>query len=250
MTADELLSQRCHRPFPLPAGPWVMRQEWHNLLFAHWALPAEVVRAIVPRELPLDLWNGEAYVAVVPFQIRNLRPRGVLPISGFSNFPEINVRTYVTIDSKPGVYFFSLDAENWSAVLAARLMYALPYFKAKFGIQVRGDEVEYASIRTVRPKPAEFHAFYRPDSNPLPWRPINEALERFVSERYCLYTVVAGHVYRTNIHHLPWPLQSASAEIQSNTMAHTVSLDLSSPPPLLHFSKFIDVLVWWPERVS
>jgi len=250
LTANELLSRYSHRPFPLPASPWVMRQEWHNLLFAHWALPAEVVRPVVPRELPLDLWDGRAYVGVVPFQIGNLRPRGVPALPGFSHFAEINVRTYVTIDDKPGVYFFSLDAENWSAVLAARLMYALPYFKAKFGIYVDSDDVEYASTRVVRPKPADFLARYRPASDLLPWRSMNDALERFVSERYCLYTVVAGHVYRTNIHHLSWPLQLATAEIKTNSMAHAVPLDLSPSPSLLHFSKFIDVLVWWPERIS
>src|SRR3954451_13382987 len=102
MTANELLSQHSHRPFPLPKGPWVMRQEWHNLLFAHWALPAGVVRPAVPKELPLDLWEGEAYVGVVPFVIRNLRPRGVPSIPVISHLGEINVRTYVTVDGKPG----------------------------------------------------------------------------------------------------------------------------------------------------
>jgi len=250
MTPNELLSQHSHRPFPLPKGPWVMRQEWHNLLFAHWALPADIVRKVVPRELPLDLWQADAYVGVVPFQIRNLRPRGVPSLPGISHFGEINVRTYVTVEDKPGVYFFSLDAQNVSAVLGARLAYALPYFKSNFSIKVSDDNVEYRSQRNTRPKPAEFSAKYRPSSDVLPWRPMNDALERFVSERYCLYNVVAGHVYRTNIHHLPWPLQAASAEITTNSMASRISVDLSAPPPLLHFSKYIDVLVWWPERVS
>ncbi|HVZ16560.1 MAG TPA: DUF2071 domain-containing protein [Terriglobales bacterium] len=249
MTASELLSQHSHRPFPLPEGPWIMRQEWHNLLFAHWALPADVVRAVVPRELPIDLWEGKAYVGVVPFQIRNLRPCGVPALPALSNFAEINVRTYVTVDDKPGVYFFSLDAENVSAVLGARLAYALPYFKASFKIQTKNDKVSYSSRRTTRPKPADFSASYQPTSDVLPWQPVTESLERFVSERYCLYNVIAGHVYRTHIHHLPWPLQLATADITVNTMAQTVPLDLAGPPPFLHFSKFIDVLVWWPERV-
>lgn len=250
MTADELLSHHAHRPFPLPQSSWVMRQEWHNLLFAHWPVPADVLRPLVPKELPLDLWQGTAYLGVVPFVIRNLRPHGVPSIPPLSNFAEINVRTYVTVDDKPGVYFFSLDAENVSAVLAARLMYALPYFKSSFAIDSNGDDVRYHSRRTTRPRPAEFHASYRPTSEPLPWRPMTDALERFVSERYCLYTVVAGHVYRTHIHHLPWPLQSAVAEIATNTMTTNLPLMLSGPPPLLHFSKFLDVLVWWPQRVS
>jgi uncharacterized protein len=227
-----------------------MRQEWHDLLFAHWALPAELVRKVVPQELPLDLWNGEAYVGVVPFRIRNLRPRGVPAVPVLSHFAEINVRTYVTLEGKPGVYFFSLDAENLSAVLGARLLYALPYFSAAFEIARRGDTIRYRSSRTVRPKPAEFRGEYCPVSEDLAWHPLNEAVERFVTERYCLYSVVAGHVYRTNIHHLPWPLQLAEAEIETNTMASSIPLNLPGPPPMLHYSRFQDVLVWWPERVS
>jgi uncharacterized protein len=250
MTADELLSHREHRPFEIPNSRWVMRQEWHDLLFAHWALPADVVRPLVPPQLQLDLWNGQAYVAVVPFRIRNLRPRGVPSIAGFSHFAENNVRTYVTVGGRPGVYFFSLDAENMSAVLGARLMYGLPYFKAEFRIRREGDAIFYHSRRTGRPRPAELSVKYLAVSGELPWRPMDEAVERFVSERYCLYAVIAGHVYRTNIHHLPWPLQQARAEIQTNSMADTLPLNLSGPPPLLHVSKFLDVLVWWPERVS
>jgi len=226
-----------------------MRQEWYDLLFAHWPVSAAVLRPLVPKELTLDLRQGTAYVGVVPFVIRNLRPRGVPPLPILSHFAEINVRTYVTIDDKPGVYFFSLDAENLSAVLGARLAYGLPYYKANFRIRRREGTIDYESHRTVRPRPADFHATYRPCSPELPWRPIDDSLERFLSERYCLYALISGHVYRTHIHHLPWPLQLAQAQIATNTMAEPLCLDFSSPPPLLHYSNFLDVLVWWPERV-
>jgi len=226
-----------------------MRQEWHNLLFAHWPVPAQIVRGLVPKELALDLWQGTAYVGVVPFVIRNLRPRSAPPFPVLSHFAEINVRTYVTVDDKPGVYFFSLDAENLSAVLGARLAYGLPYYKANFRIHAANDTVMYESRRTMRPRPADFRASYRPVSAELPWRPMSQALERFLSERYCLYAVIAGHVYRTNIHHLPWPLQLAEAAIGANTMTDPLRMQLNGPPPLLHYSRFLDVLVWWPEEV-
>src|SRR5689334_14368961 len=114
MTDKEILAVREHRPFPLPNSPWMMRQEWHDLLFAHWAFTPELVRPLVPTQLELDLWHGAAYVGVVPFVIRNLRPRGVPPLPVLSHFPEINVRTYVTYRGIPGVWFFSLDAGNLS----------------------------------------------------------------------------------------------------------------------------------------
>lgn len=250
MTPAEILAVHEHRPFPLPKTRWIMYQEWHDLLFAHWALPAEVVRAVVPRELPLDLWEGNAYVGVVPFVIRNLRPRGIPPVPVISHFAEINVRTYVTVGDKPGVYFFSLDAANVSAVLGARLFFGLPYFKANFRVESEGEAIRYESRRTVRPKPAVFRATYRPVSEVRPWEPLTESLERFLSERYCLYTVIAGHVYRTNIHHHPWPLQLAEATIDTNSMADTIPLKFDGPPPLLHFSKAMSVVGWMPERVS
>jgi len=209
-----------------------------------------MVRPLVPPQLELDLWDGQAYVAVVPFTIRNLRPRAVPALPVLSHFAEINVRTYVIADGKPGVYFFSLDAANLSAVLGARLMYGLPYFKSEFRIHNHDHQVHYDSRRLTTRKPAEFRATYRAVSEELSWRPMNEAVERFVSERYCLYAVTSDHLYRTDIHHLPWPLQLASAEIAANTMAETIPLALSGPPPLLHFSTSIDVLVWWPKRVS
>jgi uncharacterized protein len=226
-----------------------MRQEWHDLLFAHWLLAPEVVRPLVPAQFKLDLWNGGAYVGVVPFVIRNLRPRGVPPLPVLSHFAEINVRTYVSYQGIPGVWFFSLDAANLSAVLAARFAYALPYYHAKFQIEARHNVVAYRSRRLQRPKPAEFAGEYQPCSAELPWRAPSESLERFITERYCLYAISGGHIYRTHVHHLPWPLQPATADIITNTMALPLGIELQAAP-LLHFAKFLDVLVWWPERAS
>src|SRR3954453_23634566 len=233
MTADELLAAHSHRTFALPASPWVMRQEWHDLLFAHWSVPVDLLRQKVPSPLELDLWHGDAYVGVVPFVIRNLRPRGIPSVPVLSHFPEINVRTYVTYKGIPGVFFFSLDAANLSAVLGARFMYALPYFHARFQIHRHEDKIQYASQRLQRPRPAEFAATYGPTSDVHDWQPPAELLERFLSERYCLYAVSKRHVYRTVVHHLPWPLQSAKAEIITNSMADPIQIPLPGPAPLL-----------------
>jgi uncharacterized protein len=249
MTADEILATHDHRPFPLPRSPWVLRQEWHNLLFAHWALSAEAVREVVPKQLELDTWDGKAYVGVVPFLLRNMAPRAVPAIPVLSHFPEINVRTYVTYKGIPGVYFFSLDAANLSAVLGARFGYALPYFHARFKVRVEGDHVEYESRRMQRPRPAEFRGTYLPVGATLPWCPPEQSLERFITERYCLYAVSKRHVYRANVHHLPWPLQPAKAEIEVNTMAFPLGLELEGTP-LLHYSKYMKVLTWLPEIVD
>jgi uncharacterized protein YqjF (DUF2071 family) len=250
MTADEIFAASSHRTFPMPTSPWMLRQEWHDLLFAHWPVPADLLRQKVPSQLDLDLWHGEAYLGVIPFVIRNFRPRHLPSVPVLSHFAEINVRTYVTYKGLPGVYFFSLDAANLSAVLGARFMYGLPYFHSRFQIAHTSADIQYQSRRLQRPRPAEFKASYRPISDVHPWQPPTESLERFVSERYCLYAVSRRHVYRTDIHHVPWPLQLASAEIPTNSMAEPLGLPLSGAPPLLHFSKYMDVLTWLPEQVD
>jgi uncharacterized protein len=248
MTADEILGAQTHRPFPMPQKPWVMRQEWHNLLFAHWEIDPNVLRRLVPQHLNLDLWHERAYVAVAPFVIRRLRPRGMSSLPVLSHFPEINVRTYVEFGGIPGVFFFSLDAANLSAVFGARAAYHLPYYAAHMRVKHEGDRVCYESRRFSSPREAEFRATYGPNSGVLAWRPPHESLERFLAERYCLYSVRGGRTYRVHIHHLPWPLQPAVADIQLNTMTSPLHLQLPQSS-FFHFARFLDVLVWWPEKV-
>src|ERR1700694_511662 len=136
-----------HRPFPLPRGPWIMKQNWHDLLFAHWEVAAEQVRRLVPDSLDLDLFGGKAYVAVAPFHMSGIRARALPALPGLRRFPELNVRTYVRYRGIPGVYFFSLDAANLAAVWSARAAYGLPYFHAEMSSRSSGETIEYSSRR-------------------------------------------------------------------------------------------------------
>jgi uncharacterized protein len=246
MNPDAILAASTHRPWPLPHRPWIMVQIWHDLLFAHWPIPPDVVRGRVPAELPLDLFDGKAWIGVVPFHMSDVRPRWVPPLPGLSRFPEMNVRTYVTIDNKPGVYFFSLDATNLPAVWAARTFYYLPYFHAKMHVRVSGHEVTYTSRRNTGA--AELQMQYRPV------RPVRQtqrsSLEHWLTERYCLYTVHKGTTYRCEIHHRPWPLQNAEATIYTNTMASAAGIALPDVQPLLHFSRRQEVLIWPLTRTA
>jgi uncharacterized protein YqjF (DUF2071 family) len=227
-----------------------MRQRWHDLLFAHWAIAAADVRRVVPEELELDLYDGQAYVGVVPFWMSGIRSRFAPPLPGVSTFPELNVRTYVRRGGIPGVYFFSLDATSLPAVWSARAFYDLPYFHASMAIQSAGEQFGYSSTRRTRPgtQPAEFRGRYWPVSPPRQAQP--GSLEHFLTERYCLYTAKAGTTRRAMIHHTPWPLQDAEAEIECNTMARAAGVILPERKPLLHFARFLEVLIWWPQRAE
>jgi uncharacterized protein YqjF (DUF2071 family) len=242
-----LLLETAHRPIPMPSAPWAIKQRWHDLLFAHWPLAPEKLRPLVPQELELDLREGTAYVAVAPFWMSGIRGRLAPPLPFFYKFCELNVRTYVRYKGVPGVYFFSLDAASLPAVVGARMVYKLPYRHAAMLIRSSGESFEYSSSRLEPPQPANFQARYRPVSAPR----VREkgSLEYFLTERYCLYTVDHGQVRRAYIHHMPWQLQDAEAEFDVNTMALAAGIELPETKPLLHFSRNIDVLAWWPEKI-
>lgn len=227
-----------------------MRQTWHDLLFAHWPLPPERLRSLVPASLRLDTFDGHAWLGVVPFRMSGVAPRAVPALPGLSAFPELNVRTYVTVDDKPGVLFFSLDAASRLAVELARFTFRLPYYHAAMSVAADGAGIRYASHRLDRRgASAELRGRYRPVA-PL-FRSAAGSLEHFLTERYCLYAPTPkGRLYRSEIHHPPWPLQPAEASLDVNTMATAQGIDLPPGPPLLHFARRLDVFVWPPRRLE
>ena len=228
-----------HRPWPLPAGTWIMHQTWNDLLFAHWPVAPATLRRLIPSVLALDTFDGNCWLAVTPFHMTEVGMRATPALPGISAFPELNVRTYVSFDGKPGVFFFSLDAGSRLASWVARLTYCLPYFYAHMRVSSDHGWITYESHRG---KHAAFRGKYRPASDV---RIRNKGtLEHWLTERYCLYTVVGGQIYRGEIHHAPWPLQDAEARIEKNTMATAAGVVLPSTPPLLHFAKRLAVLVW------
>ncbi len=233
-----------HRLWPIPDSPWIMTQIWHELLFAHWPISHENLRPLVPQMLSLDTYEGECLVGIVPFYMTYVRPRGIPPIAGLSSFVELNVRTYGTLQGIPGVYFFSLDASNPIAVALARSIFHLPYFNAVMSSKRVGDAIHYCSQRTHKNAPlAELHAVYRP-TTPIFFAQ-QGSLEHWLTERYCLYTVIPGKgVYRGDIHHIPWPLQQAELETTKDTMATSHTIHLPDIPPLLYYSYLQEVLIW------
>jgi uncharacterized protein YqjF (DUF2071 family) len=216
-----------------------MEQTWNDLLFAHWSIPPETLRPLVPSLLPLDTFEGQCWVAVTPFHMTGVRLRCLPPLPGLSRFPEMNVRTYVTLGGKPGVFFFSLDAASLPAVWAARLLYHLPYFHARMSVGHRDSWITYDSSRAAN---ARFRGRYQPVSEIRQRQ--KGTLEHWLTERYCLYTVARNSIFRAEIHHVPWPLQDAEAEIFENTMASAAGIKLPEIPPLLHFAKRLQVLIW------
>lgn len=243
------LRHTAHRPWPLPENPWILAQTWEHLLFLHWPVAVDALAWRLPAGLELDTFDGEAWLGVVPFRMAWVRPRGLPPVPPLSFFPELNVRTYVTCDGRPGVWFLSLDASSRVAVRLARRFFHLPYFDADMAVDASDTYVHYTSRRTHRDAPpAEFEAAYGPSGADAPTRP--GTLEHWLTERYCLYAADdAGAIFRGHIHHAPWPLQPAEATVELNTMAMSHGIALPRRDPLCHYAASIDVVAWPIQRL-
>jgi len=259
VTAGSLLYSVEHRPWLPPDNQWLLSQSWDDLLFAHYAVDPPALRKLVPDALTLDLYDGVAWLTVSPFCTSHIRPSGIPPLPGLSYFPQVRLRTYVTMQGKPGVFYFSVDAANLSAVWFARMFFRMQYWHSK--IQVSGatsqsrkiaePTIHFRSSRLHGPAaikgPAKLEVIYSPEGEAAPAR--RGSLDEFLTERYCVYSRDRRKFYRSEIHHQPWPLQRASVEIRANSIADPLGLTLPMKPDVCHFSRSLKMLAWAPERI-
>lgn len=220
-----------------------MVQVWRDLLFTHWNISPAAIRPLVPKQLELDLFDGQAWISITPFHM-SLRLRALPPLPGMFDFPEINCRTYVKAGGKAGIFFFSLDTANRTAVWGARKLYHLPYFHSRMRVDRESDAIAYSSVRGN----AVWRGTYAPASDAK--RAESGSLDHFLAERYCLYTVRNGGTYRGEIHHVPWLLQAAFVEIRENSIAQAAGIELSAAPAAVAFSRELKVLIWSLERIA
>jgi uncharacterized protein YqjF (DUF2071 family) len=235
-----------HRPFPPPSGAWIGRQQWHDLLFAHWPVAASLVRPLVPSALRIDEFEGTSWISLVPFLMKDVMLRGIPAIPGLSAFPEMNLRLYVEYQGQPGIWFVSLDASNLAAVWTARRFARLPYFHASMRVRSQDNRVIYESAR-LKGADVVFRGCYWPIGAPREAAP--GTLDYFLAERYALFTEgPGGEMLTIGVHHGPWSLQAATVEIDFNTVMTGQGIAVSGPPALAHFSRRQDVLTWPVRR--
>ncbi len=232
-----------------PPGSPIMHQCWGKLLFMHWPVPAESLRPLIPESLIIDTYDGVAWVGITPFTMWGVRPVFAPALPLLSESHELNVRTYVHLDGVPGVWFFSLDANNAVAALGARLAFHLPYFKARMSLERRDRTIYFASRRTHRrAAPAEFEAAWTVGDGLGETQP--GSLDFFLIERYCLYSARGERLYRARIFHRPWPLHAARLLKCRSTMIESQGLASPDGEPLLHQQgEPLRVMVWPPRRV-
>jgi len=212
----------------------------------HWPIPIDVIRPLVPARLELDLLDGTAFVGVVPFVMQGVRPRWWPRRLAF-DFLETNVRTYVTHNGRPGVYFFSLDAASSLAVWAARRFWGLPYYRAEMHIEQTGDEISYRSRRYG--SEARLEVRYRLGEMLGPSK--LGTTEHFVLERYLLFLEHRQEIYVGQVHHRPYPAQRAEVlEVDDQLMQAAGLGQIQEPPELVHFAAGVDVEVFNISRAE
>jgi uncharacterized protein YqjF (DUF2071 family) len=226
----------------------VSRQTWHDVLFAHWPIAASALRPLVPEALEIETFDGSSWVGLVPFRMTGVTARFVPPLPGLSAFAETNLRFYVRHRDRPGVWFVSLDAASRLAVWAARRFFHLPYFHAAMQVEHEGDRVHYRTER-VDGAAAAFVGSYWPIGSTFTAAP--GTIDHFLTERYCLYTRgPRGELRTLDIHHEPWPLQRARADIAMNTVATAQGVAVGGEPLHLHYARRLDVRFWPMRRVA
>jgi uncharacterized protein YqjF (DUF2071 family) len=230
----DILGTVSHRKFKYPDGKWHYYQEWNRVLFFHWAAPAEVLRKAVPKGLELDLFEGKAWISLVPFTMENIRPRQLPPFAPISDFHEVNLRTYVIHNNIPGVYFISIEAQKWLSAKLSKGISGLPYEKSvirrSHGKYVAANalkkfslDVEYAIGEAVGKK---------------------SGLESFLTERYALYLGQNGKLFRYDTHHREWKIKSV--DIKKLHLDYKIpGLDLAGKQPeIVHYSDGVEVIAW------
>lgn len=236
---DNILSAITHRPFELPDGKWKYYQEWNNALFFHWTIPFEILRKCVPKNFNIDTIDGKYYVSLVAFTMEKIRPKYLPSISFISDFEEINLRTYIDNDNKKGVYFLNIEAEKLLSTFIAKALSGLPYEKSN----IKRTEKRYISKNSKK-------GFYLNTEFEIKNKlQCKTELDKWLTERYCLYLDNENEFYRYDIHHKEWEIKSVEIK-QLNLNYKIGDINLSDRQPnLTHYSDGVKVIAWKRQRV-
>ena len=234
----QILAETNHRDWQYPKKSWRYYQEWNKALFFHYRIDKEILKELVPNDLEIDEIDGSAWVSLVAFTMEKIRPRFLPAFSPISDFDEINLRTYVTKNEKPGVYFLSIEAGKLFSAILAKSLSGLPYEKSK----INRTENSYQANHQKRNFSllADFHVGMEMKHK--------TELDLFLTERYCLYLEENNQLFRYEIQHLPWKINQL--ELEFLTIDYQLQeLNIDSRPDLVHYSEGVQVVAWEKDRI-
>ena len=215
---------------PVPVSrPWLL-QSWKQVTFLHWAVDPAVVRPLVPAELELDLFDGRAWVGIVPFRPQRLRRPGLAPLPWLSTYPEVNVRTYV----RGGVWFLSLDLGRMLSAFGAQFVSGLPHYWAASRIERHGDRLGFESRRIRGRALCQMQvevggAITEPGD-----------LLHFLTARYKLYTNFRGRLCHGQVEHPRWELKQARVLYLEESLLAAAGVPRPESEPVVCFSEGVD----------
>lgn len=221
---------------------WTMTQKWEHLFFLHWMVPRDVVRPLVPEPLEVDTFGGKAWIGIILFKMHHFKLR-YIPMPYPFSFPEINLRTYVKANGYPAIFFVTLDAADPWVVHVAKRWYRLPYYQADIHFKHEGDTFQFHSRRRKREPVERFRGEFTPVSSGFP--PSQGTVEHWLTERYTFFSQPSGHrhIYRGDIYHEPWTLQTARGRIDVNTMLQSYDIALPRTPDYVHYAKGVKAII-------
>ncbi|WP_257131809.1 YqjF family protein [Bacillus sp. AFS017336] len=230
-------------------GGWIMSQSWENVLFMHWPISAKLLQTHIPKELTIDTYDGTAWLGIVLFSTNGVYLRGMPSISLLPICPEINVRTYVKYNGKPGVYFLSLDVSNWVLYTIAKHWFHLSYFPANISSQKIKNIFHFESKRIKSKKEIiQFDCKFETNSNDYLAK--EDTLEHWLTEKYCFFSNdQKGNIYRCDIDHTQWTLQNVDLTISINTMCTPLNFRLPNTSPITHFSPGVETILWNIKKI-
>ncbi len=235
----KILSDTNHRPYGYPSGKWNYYQEWNHALFLHWIIPFDILRPLVPQKLNLDSFKEDFYVSLVAFTMQKIRPRNLPSIKLISNFEEINIRTYINNDNKKGVYFLNIEAQKRLSAFIAKTLSGLPYEKSN--IKRQNNQFRSNNFFKNYHLDTEFKVTELLENK--------SALDKWLTERYCLYMNKKYHIYRHDIHHKEWKIKQV--EITRLDLSYKIGdIDLTNKSPdLIHYSDGVKVVAWKRTKI-
>ena len=240
---SDILNSTSHRPWSLPAGQWKYYQEWNNAIFLHWKISTDIIQSLIPKGLELDTLDGKTWISVVAFTMEKIRPRNLPALTAISTFHEVNLRAYVSRDNKPGVYFFNIEAQKTISVLIAKSLSGLPYKKSNISRIQEGDLFSYVS----RNKLKDFNLELTYQIDDFPYKKTN--LDKWLTERYCLYMSKNGNLFRYDIHHEPWNIRKINlTTLHLQYRIGNLSME-EQQPDIAHFSEGVKVLAWTRQKL-
>ena len=235
---------------PAPVRRPVMLQSWKRLTYVHWPVAPEQVERNLPAGLTADTIDGSAWVGLVAFEMQRIRIPRTPAIPYFGTFPETNVRTYVRDHSgRPGVWFDSLDITRLLPVAVARLAYRLPYMWADMAIREGEGTIEYRARRRW-PGPQNASSRLSVTPGPAIREEAQSPLERFLTARWGLYTMLGSRLAYAPVDHPTWPLQKAELRGIDDELVAAAGYEVGNTEPIVHYSDGVDVRIGLPRRVE